>query len=133
MESTEKEWRKERDEFYLFERAESPWIEERLNKLFDELSGEYWQNKNASAAEQTYEAQSRKQEAALLTEQAAIIAEIGKLGKPGTLSQSQYDSLLARLNKLSAAVGQLWNAEIQAQIKYTGSGPASKAAEAAPP
>lgn len=128
----ETEWQKERDEFYLFERADNPYIEEKLNKLYNELGGMYWQNKNASAAEQTYEAQSRKQETALLTEQAAIIAEIGKLGKPGTLSQSQYDSLLARLNKLSTAVDDLWNAEIQAQMKYTGSGPVSHAAEAPP-
>lgn len=131
-EETEKEWRRELDEFYLMERADNPQIEERLNKLYNELSGMYWQNKNASAAEQKYEAESRKQEAALLAEQAAIIAEIGNLGKPGALSQSQYDSLLARLNKLSAAVGDLWNAEIQAQMKYTGSGPVSKAAAAAP-
>lgn len=129
----ETEWQKERGETYLFERADNPLIEEKLNKLYNELGSMYWQNKNAGTAEQRYEAESAKKQAALLTEQAAIIAEIGKVGKPGTLSQGQYDSLLARLTQLTIAADQLWNAEIQAQTKYTGSGPVSKAAEAAVP
>jgi len=128
----EGDWQESQAKWHILERAETPWIVKRLDNLYNKIGNAYWQNKNASTAEQEYEAKSGKQEAALLTKQAAIIAEIGKLGKPGTLSQSQYDSLLARLTELTIAADQMWNAEIQAQIKYTGSGPVSKAAEAAP-
>jgi hypothetical protein len=72
--------------------------------------------------------QSQKVEAGLVHEQAGIIAEIGRLDKAGTRpSQGPYESLLARLNKLSVAVDKMWDAEIQAQAKYTGPGPVSHA------
>jgi hypothetical protein len=83
---------------------------------------------NASDAEKKYESDSRKQEAGLLTEQRAIIAAIGKLDQVGKEpAQSELDSLMARLNKLSAAVDQLTDAEMRAQAKYTGSAPVSRA------
>jgi hypothetical protein len=128
----EADWQESQAKWHILERAETPWFVKRLDNLYNKIGNAYWQNKNASTAEHEYEAQSAKQEAALLTKQAAIMAEIGKLGKPGTLSQSQYDSLLARLTELTIAADQMWNAEIQAQIKYSGSGPVSKAAGAAP-
>ena len=128
----EDDWQKSQAKFHIFERAETPWFTKKLDNLYNKIGNAYWQNKHASEAEQKYEAESAKQEAALLTKQAAIIAEVGKLGKPGTLSQGQYDSLLARLTELTIAADQMWNAEIQAQIKFTGSGPVSKAAEVPP-
>ncbi len=129
----EQEWQESQKKWYIFEHESTPWIQERLNRLWNEIAKEYWKTRNASEAEKTYESESRKREAGLLTEQAAIIAEIGKLDKAGTsLSQSQYDSLLARLNKLSTAVDQLSDAEIQAQVKYTGSAPVSHPGEAVP-
>jgi len=123
----EDDWQESQAKFHIFERAETPEFGKKLDRLYNKISGAYWQNRNASEAEKQYESESAKKEAALLTQQAAIMAEVGKLGKPGTLSQSQYDSLLARLTELTIAADQLWNAEIQAQIKFTGSGPVSPA------
>ena len=88
----------------------------------------YWATISASEDEKKYKSESRKKEVGLLTEQRAIIAAIGTLDKAGKQStQSQVDSLMDRLKKLSAAVDQLWDQEIRAQVKYTGSGPVSRA------
>ncbi|HEY5175994.1 MAG TPA: DUF4157 domain-containing protein [Terriglobales bacterium] len=127
-EDVEQEWRESQEKWYVFEHESSQWIGERLERLWKGLAGAYWQTRNADDAEKAYESQGQKMEAGLLKEQAAIIAEIGGFAKAGNLpSQSQYEWLLARLNKLSLAVDQMRDAEIQAQVKYTGSGPVSRA------
>jgi hypothetical protein len=128
----EAEWQKIQSGWYIFERASSLTIEKRLNQLYDEISKAYWKTTHANEEEQRYEADSRKREVTLLTQQAAIVAEISKLRAPGASgSQSQFDSLTARLNRLSTEVDQLWDAEIRMQANYTGSGPVSRPDKAA--
>jgi Domain of unknown function (DUF4157) len=122
------EWVESLKHWYIFEHESTPWITKRLNQLVLDIGKAYWTTTWASDDEKKYESESRKKEVGLLTEQRAIIAAIGTLDKAGKQPpQSQVDSLMARLNKLSAAVGQLWDEEIRAQLKYTGSGPVSRA------
>jgi hypothetical protein len=114
--------------FTLVENTRLTDTQRRLDDTMTRLGEEYWKLRWPSDAEKAYELQSQKVEAGLVHEQAAITAEIGRLDKAGTRpSQGPYESLLARLNKLSIAVDKMWDAEIQAQAKYTGSGPVSHA------
>jgi Domain of unknown function (DUF4157) len=113
--------------FTLVENTRLTDIQRRLDDTMKRLGEAYWKLRWPSDAEKAYELQSQKMEAGLVHEQAAITAEIGGLDKAGTPpSPDQYESLLARLNKLSVAVDKMWDAEIQAQAKYTGSGPVSR-------
>jgi hypothetical protein len=122
------EWRESRNHWYIFEHESTPWITKRLDQLWLDISKGYWGTMSANEDEKRYETESRKKEVGLLTEQRAIMAAIGTLDKAGKQApQSQVDSLMVRLNKLSAAVDQLWDEEIRTQIKYTGSGPVSRA------
>jgi len=126
------EWQEIQSHWYIFEHVSSLTISQRLNQLYDEISKAYWSTITTNEEEKKYEADSRKQEAALLAKQAAIVAEVSKLHAPGaSVSQSQYESLMARLNQLSTAVDGLRDAEIRMQAKYTGSGPVSRPDKAA--
>jgi len=126
------EWQEIQSHWYIFEHVSSLTISQRLNQLYDEIGKAFWSTITTNEEEKKYEADSRKQEAALLAKQAAIVAEVSKLHAPGaSVSQSQYESLMARLNQLSTAVDGLRDAEIRMQAKYTGSGPVSRPDKAA--
>lgn len=126
------EWREIQSHWYIFEHESSLTMDQRLSQLHYEIDKAYWTTIATNKEEEKYEEDSRKQEAALLTKQGAIVAEISKLHAPGaSVSHSQYDSLMARLNQLSTAVDRLWDAEVRMQAKYTGSGPVSRPDKAA--
>jgi hypothetical protein len=127
-ESVNTEWVESLDHWYAFEHESTPWITKRLNQLVHDIDQAYHDTISARDDEKKYETESGKNEAGLLTEQRAIIAAIGTLDRAGKQApQSQIDSLMARLNRLSAAVDQRWDEEIRAQIKFTGSAPVSRA------
>jgi hypothetical protein len=127
------EWQEIQSDWYIFEHESSRSIDKRLEQIWRELADAYWNATNTNDEEKKYEADSRKREIALLTEQTRIVAEISGLHGGRSASQIQNDSLMARLKQLSTAVDQLWDAEVRMQAKYTGSGPASRPDKTAAP
>lgn len=126
-ENANHEWVESLNHWYAFEHESTPWITKRLNQLILDIGKAYWTTIWASDDEKKYETESNNKEVGLLTEQRAIIAAIGTLDKAGKQApQSQVDPLMARLNRLSAGVDQLWDEEIRAQIRFTGYGPVSR-------
>lgn len=100
----------------------------RLDRAARRVGQMYWDVKRTSEAEAKYEQETQKIEADLRKQQASIDSEIQALDKAGTVpSQDQYGSLASRLKQLSSAIDKLSDAEIKAQVKYTGSGPGSRA------
>jgi hypothetical protein len=124
----QKEFDKSKEGFYIFEHESTPRIEQKLVEVRDRLSAAVSATSDVRKAEEAYELESRKQELRIVTEQAAIVAEIGKLEKARKEpSQSQYDSLMARLDKASAAADQMSSAEEHAQTQYPHPAPVSRA------
>jgi hypothetical protein len=128
MAERQTQWEESLNHWYMFEHESTPWITKRLNQLYLDLGKDYWATISASDDEKRYERESHKKELELLNEQRAVIAAIGTLDKAGNKApQSQFDSLMVRLSKLGADVDRLWDDEIRAQVKFTGSGPVSRA------
>ena len=101
----------------------------RLDRAARRVGHMYWDVKRTSEAEARYEQETQKIEADLRKQQASIDSEIQALvDKAGTVpSQDQYGWLASRLKQLSSAIDELSDAEIKAPVKYTSSGPGSRA------
>jgi hypothetical protein len=111
-----REWQESKDHWYVFEHESNLWIGKRLDEQWRKLAEDYWATKRASDDEKKYVTQSQKTEVRLLNEQRAIIVAISTLDKGAP--QSQVDSLMARLNRLSDDVDRMWDEEIRAHIKF---------------
>jgi len=128
LDQIEKELQENGEGWYLFEYEPAKWTWEKWTRLMKKLYSAYWDVKNAADAEEKYERESQKTEADLRRQQGSIDSEIQTIEKAGTvISQGQYDSLASRIMQLGDAIDKLGDAEIRAAVKYTGSGPGSRA------
>jgi hypothetical protein len=119
-ENVNREWQESpsnpSNHWFFFERESARWISKRLDEQWRKLAKDYDATITARKDEKAYETQSQKTEVRLLNEQRAITVAISTLDKGAP--QSQVDSLMARLNRLSNDVDRLWDEEIRAAIKF---------------
>jgi hypothetical protein len=127
LDEIEKELQENESGWYVFEYEPAKWTWAKWTRLMKRIDGWYWETRNTAEAEEKYEAESKKTEADLRKQQESLAAEIRTHDKAGdVLSQPQYESLASRLKQLSGAIDKLSDAELRAQVKYTGSGPVSR-------
>jgi len=124
----EKQLDEMRDKFYIFEHESTQRTIESVERLRQLILQAGEETRNMEEPEKKYELETQKTEQALLREQRSISSAIQASEKAGAvLSQSQYESLASRLNQLRVGIDKLSDAELRVQVKYTGSGPGSRA------